>query len=178
MRIIAGKFKSRRLKTLKGDNTRPSSDRLKEAMFNQIGPYFDCGTLLDVFAGSGAIGFEALSRGMDKVTLIEKNRKAASIINQNIKALNIKNEVNLINGDALAVLKTIDETYDIIFIDPPYGFEKLEDVALLASKLLNENGTLLIETDKFTDVSKFIGKLTKTKEKQYGFVKLHTYEMS
>ncbi len=178
MRIIAGKFKSRTIKTLKGDNTRPSSDRLKEAMFNQLGPYFDKGSLLDVFAGSGAIGFEALSRGMDKVTLIEKNRQAQSIIQQNIKALGVNKEATLLSGDALAVLKTIDETYDIIFIDPPYGLKELEEAALLASHLLKEDGVLIIETDKFTDIKETIGMLKKTREKQYGFAKLHTYEMS
>ena len=175
MRIIAGKFKSRRLKTLKGDQTRPSSDRLKEAMFNQLGPYFEKGTFLDIFGGSGAVGLEALSRGMDKVTFIEKNPKAAKIIKENSKLLDVLEHITLQVGDVKRLLKTINEKYDIIFMDPPYEYQDIDTIVEMASNHLKENGWLIVETYK--DVELQVSKdLIQKDVRYYGISKLH-YQM-
>lgn len=178
MRIIAGKYKSRTLNTLKGDTTRPSADRLKESLFNQLGPYFSDETFLDIFAGSGAVGLEALSRGVKSVTMIEKDRKAQVIIEKNLKTLNIGKEANLLKGDAQAVLKTIKEQYDIIFMDPPYDYEHTEKIIHLCESLIKEDGIIIVETDKFKTLPDSINKLDKINEKLYGFAKLTKYEMS
>lgn len=176
MRIIAGKFKSRRLKTLKGDQTRPSSDRLKEAMFNQLGPYFEKGTFLDIFGGSGAVGLEALSRGMDKVTFIEKNPKAAKIIKENSKLLDVLEHITLQVGDVKRLLKTINEKYDIIFMDPPYEYQDIDTIVEMASNHLKENGWLIVETYK--DVELQVSKdLIQKDVRYYGISKLHYYQM-
>ncbi len=178
MRVIAGTLKSRTIQTLKGETTRPSSDRLKEAMFNQIGPYFSGGQILDVFSGSGAVAIEAISRGMTKATLIEKDRKAQAIIETNISNFKLKESTKLLKGDVQSVLKTINDKFDIIFLDPPYDYKEMEIVIELCEPLLKEDGILIMETDKFTDLPDSIKRLIKIKEKKYGFAKLHTYEMS
>lgn len=175
MRIIGGTLKSRKLKTLKGDITRPSSDRLKEAVFNRIGPYFNGGRFLDVFSGSGAIGFEAISRGIEKVDLIEKNPKAQRIILENMKDLKLTDKVVLYKGDAQAVLKTLNTEYDIIFMDPPYDYEAIETVIHLASKCLKEEGMMLVETDKNRSLPDKIGSLYKKDERLYGLAKITIY---
>lgn len=176
MRIIAGKFKSRHLKTLKGDQTRPSSDRLKEAMFNQLGPYFDKGSFLDIFGGSGAVGLEALSRGFEDVTFIEKNPKAAKIIKENVKTLDVSRQVEVKIGDAKHILKTIEKKYDIIFMDPPYEFNEIDTVVYLASLNLKENGWLIIETYKDIDIN-VSDNIIKKDTRVYGIAKLHYYQM-
>jgi len=85
MRIIAGKYKSRKLKTLSGDQTRPTLDHVKESFFNRVGPFFDGGNVLDVFGGSGAIAIEFLSRGAQSASIIENNKQAIAVIKENIK---------------------------------------------------------------------------------------------
>lgn len=178
MRVIAGKLKSRTLNTLKGDTTRPSSDRMKEALFNQLGPYFDGGHFLDVFSGSGAVAIEAISRGMAHADLIEKDKQAQKVIQKNIQSFQLSNQMNLLKGDAQAVLKTLNGPYDIIFMDPPYDYEAMHTIIELASRLLKESGVLIVETDKFTTLDASISNVVKYKEKQYGFAKIHQYKMS
>lgn len=149
MRIIAGYLKSRRIKTLKGDQTRPTSDRVKEAVFNKIGPYFEKGNLLDVFSGSGAIAFEGLSRGIERADLIEKSRKAAAIIKHNIQNLDLSSQATLHIGDAKAILMTLKIKYDIIFMDPPYKYQNYFDLIDIAGKLLrNQESIMILETDR------------------------------
>lgn len=178
MRIIAGKFKSRRLKTLKGDNTRPTSDRTKEALFNAIGPYFDGGSFLDLFAGSGAMGLEAISRGMDYVSFVENNRNAQKIIQNNINELGLNNETEIIRQDALDVIKTLKRKYDIIFMDPPYDYKHIERIIDSISPLLKDDGYLIVETQKDIILEDNYNNLKRLSSKTYGFSKIDTYEMS
>lgn len=178
MRVIAGQFKSRKLKTLTGDTTRPTSDRLKEALFNQLGPYFDSGLFLDVFAGSGAMSFEALSRGMRESTLIEKDVQAFKIIKENIRELELESKTHLLKGDAQVLIKTLKTQYDIIFVDPPYEYAFTEAIIEDLQRLLNNEGKIIVETRKNKDLPNHIASLVKTKEKTYGMAKVHIYEMS
>ena len=178
MRIIAGTHKSRKLKTLSGDNTRPSSDRLKEALFNKIGPYFNGETILDIFSGSGAISFEALSRGMSHATCIEKSRKAQRIIIENAKDLKLENKLDCILGDAKGIIGTLKMKYDIIFMDPPYDYQDTQMILEMLHPYLKDAGTIFVETDKFTTLPDKTEHFVKVEEKQYGFAKIHTYEMS
>lgn len=178
MRIIAGKFKSRNLKTLKSNETRPSSDRLKEGLFNKIGPYFTEELFLDVFSGSGAIGLEAISRGAKHVTLVEKERAAQKIIVENIKNLGVAQEARLIKTSAEVAVDKIEESrFDYIFMDPPYHYPELENLVERYFPKLKENGMIIVETDKQDVLPNIIGKLTKTDEKLYGIAKLTYYEM-
>ena len=125
IRVIAGRFRSRKLKTLPGAKTRPTSDRLRETLFNVIGPKVEGALFLDCYAGSGAVGIEALSRGAKKACFIEANAQAVQIICDNIEALDIayKEEAEVFSlgaSRAFKKLEKLDARFDIVFIDPPY----------------------------------------------------------
>lgn len=147
MRIIAGEFKSRKLESLKGDITRPTLDKVKESIFNRIGPYFDEQNILDVFGGSGSIAFEFLSRGIQQATIIEREPQAQQIIGLNIKNLRVENRVKLMKMDSFKAIKIINESFDYIYIDPPYRFNKFEKLMKLLEPLTKATTLLLYESD-------------------------------
>jgi 16S rRNA (guanine966-N2)-methyltransferase len=122
MRIIAGEFRSRNILAPKGERTRPTSDRAREALFNVLAHSFDLegANVLDIFAGSGALGFEALSRGAAKVTFVEHFLAAREAIEANIRALNVKDRASVVKLDAYKWLQTAEGPFDIVFADPPY----------------------------------------------------------
>ena len=125
MRVIAGKFRSRPLASLEGQGTRPTYDRLKETLFNVLAAagILEGAELLDLFAGTGSIAVEALSRGAAHVTLVENSRRAVRIINENLKTLNIADEAEVMECDvaeALRRLRQQNRSFDVIFLDPPY----------------------------------------------------------
>jgi 16S rRNA (guanine966-N2)-methyltransferase len=122
MRIIGGEFRSRRLQSLPGTDVRPTSDKMRETLFNILGTSIDGVVFLDAFAGTGAVGIEALSRGARHAVFIEKDRNAANLIKTNIAALEIGARARVIQGSAALYLEKIDA--DIVFIDPPYPKER------------------------------------------------------
>ncbi len=128
MRVIAGEFRSRRLKTLPGLATRPTPDRLRETLFNVLAPVIDGCLFLDAYAGTGAVGIEALSRGARKSVFVEKNRAAVEVIRENLASLGLADRAEVFTGKTLAVLERI--TADIVFLDPPYELEKEYESAL------------------------------------------------
>ncbi len=134
MRIIAGRFRSRVLKTVPGLAVRPTPDRLREAMFNVLGGDVEGRTFLDVYAGSGAVGLEALSRGARHVMLMEKSPAALAVIRENVAALGVQSEVTVLRGSAARLLETVQA--EIAFVDPPY-----EQVSQYGSSLLALSGT-------------------------------------
>ena len=131
MRIIAGKHKSRKLETLEGNNTRPMMDVMKESVFNTIGPFFDGDVVLDLFGGSGALSLEALSRGASFYYIVEKSYDAVKVIKKNVDSLKENDNVKILNMDyKLALKKFKDEnlSFDIIFLDPPYRLNIVEEI--------------------------------------------------
>lgn len=148
MRVIAGSAKRIQLKTLKGFETRPTTDRIKETLFNMIDPWIGDCSFLDLFAGSGGIGIEALSRGAKEAVFIEKNRAAAEVIRENLKAVRLQERAELIQADVSAGLCRLSgRQFDYIFMDPPYQgqFERstLERIGELG--LLKEDGLIIVE---------------------------------
>ncbi|MBC7926549.1 MAG: 16S rRNA (guanine(966)-N(2))-methyltransferase RsmD [Bryobacteraceae bacterium] len=121
MRIIAGEFRSRRLKTLPGLDTRPTPDRLRETLFNIIAPEIEDCTFLDAYAGSGAVGIEALSRGAAQAVFIERNKPAADIIRENLVLLGLTKRTEVLQGRVLQYLSK--RKADVVFLDPPYSLE-------------------------------------------------------
>jgi 16S rRNA (guanine966-N2)-methyltransferase len=130
MRIIAGRFRSRLLKSVPGLSVRPTPDRLREAMFNVLAGRVEGRVFLDAFAGSGSVGLEALSRGAQHVVLMEKSPAALQIIRENVEALGVREEVTVLRGSAARLLEGI--TADIAFVDPPYEQKSQYGTALLA----------------------------------------------
>jgi 16S rRNA (guanine(966)-N(2))-methyltransferase RsmD len=147
MRIIAGEFKGRRLKTPAWEGLRPTSDKLRETLFNILAPRIADARVLDVFAGSGAVGLEALSRGAARVTFVESDRRAAALIAVNASLCGAQNRCAIIRGTAPHVLRgPIDGSpFDVVLLDPPYDYEPLGDVLALAASQAAADGIVVLE---------------------------------
>ncbi len=153
MRVIAGRARSMPLKTPYGYDTRPTTDRIKETLFNMLNPYIPEADFLDLFAGSGQIGIEALSRGARSAVFVEREAKAVGCIEENVEFTKYKAESRIVRNDVITFLSGLTEVpYDVIFMDPPYG-QGLEQQALtiLSKKKFLYDTLLVIEADTNTD---------------------------
>lgn len=156
MRVIAGKCKRLILNTIPGDNTRPTTDRIKETLFNMINEEVVDSDFLDLYAGSGQIGIEALSRYARHATFVDNNKKAIECINNNLMKCSLEDEADVINSNCLSALKRFDaDSYDIIFLDPPYnkGYEREVLEYLSESNILRKDGLIIVEADLKSDFS-------------------------
>ena len=147
MRIISGSARGRRLKELQGMDTRPTTDKVKEALFNIIQFDIEGRQVLDLFGGTGQLGLEALSRGAERCTFTDQRREAAALIRENIKACGFQDQTHVVQGDAISFLSGCREKFDLIFLDPPYETELLETaIAHIARHdLLNVHGMMIAE---------------------------------
>lgn len=175
MRVIAGKYKSRQLKAVPSKLTRPTTDKNKENLYNMIGPYFDGGICLDLFAGSGGLGIEALSRGMDELYAVDKQYKAFQVIRENINNLKIEN-AHIIKADyrkALGSFKEEGVKFDLVLLDPPYGMKINKDIinTLKENGNLNKNCILVIE-DLTEEKLEYEAPFKLVKENNYGITSL------
>jgi 16S rRNA (guanine966-N2)-methyltransferase len=150
IKIIAGKNKGNILKTKEGITTRPTLNRIRENLFNIIRDKLSGAKILDLFAGSGAIGIEALSRGASEATFVELDKEAYKILNGNIKKTNNLEKSKIYNGDFRNFIKRSNDKFDIIYIDPPYHINAYEDALNLigSEDLLSENGIIILEAKK------------------------------
>lgn len=180
MRIIGGKHRGTKLYTLEGLDTRPTLDRVKEPLFSILNFDLPEATVLDLFAGCGALGLEAISRGAKKAVLCDNSKKAIHIIEQNVEKLKEKSNTQIINKDylkALEFLKQHNQKFDIVFLDPPYKkeFIKIACEKIMQYDLLNEDGIIIIETDRKAEIMDEIKKLNLFEiydERKYGRVEL------
>lgn len=177
MRVISGNYGGRPIKTLPGKTTRPTSDKVRGAMFNMIGPYFDGGRVLDLFAGSGGLSIEAVSRGMAQAVLVERDRQAQAIIKENIAMTKETGKFQLMQMEANQALPVVKGPFDLVFLDPPYAKETIvETITDLCQKdLLAEEVMVVCETDKQVQLPEEIADLGIWKEKIYGISKVTVY---
>jgi 16S rRNA (guanine966-N2)-methyltransferase len=169
VRIIAGKFKSRPLRALSGTDTRPTSDRLRETLFNVLTAgdpeALKDSVWLDVYAGTGAVGIEALSRGAHSVTFVENNRAAAKLIRENLKSLEVEEGFEVVEHDAARALRQLDTqalSCDYVFLDPPYRLHDAYEEALGfigQSQILRPISIVVAEHDKRHDPGESFGAL-------------------
>lgn len=150
MRVITGQYKGRRLKTLEGLSVRPTSDRMRETIFNILAPRIEGARVADVCAGSGAVGIEAISRGAEYVAFVESSRKTASVIEENLQHCKIEEGFKVFVRDALQAMKYFSaekQRFDIIYFDPPYESEIYSPVMwqIARGDLLTEDGIVLVE---------------------------------
>lgn len=143
MRLIAGRFGGRIIEGSGTSRTHPMSERIRGSLFNIIGDEIEGATVLDAFAGSGSLGFEAISRGATSATFIERDRVAQSVISNNIKTLDVEGQTKLVKAPVASWLETSDQQYDIIFADPPYHDLQLSTVFKL-KKVLKPNGLMVL----------------------------------
>ncbi len=177
MRVVAGTFGGRPLKTLDGKTTRPTTDKVKGAIFNMIGPFFDGGRVLDLFSGSGSLAIEAISRGMDEAVLVEKDRRAQAIIQENIKMTKSDKQFNLLKMEANRALEQVTGTFDLVLLDPPYAKEEIvKQIEIMDDKqLLSEDVMIVCETDKAVDLPEEVASFGIWKQKVYGISKVTVY---
>lgn len=177
MRIVSGEFGGRPLKTLEGKTTRPTSDKVRGAIFNMIGPYFDGGRVLDLFAGSGGLAIEAISRGMSQAVLVERDRKAQAIITQNINMTQAPQQFTLLKMDAERAINQLSGQFDLVLLDPPYAKASIVSTieALVDKGLLSDEVMVVCETDKSLVLPEEIAGLGVWKEKKYGISKVTVY---
>ncbi len=174
MRVIAGPARSLPLKTLEGPETRPTTDRIKETLFNMLQADVSGCRFLDLFAGSGAIGIEALSRGARECVFVENHKKAAACIRENLAFTHLEDGTELLECDALTAIGRLEdaggEVFDLIFMDPPYrkGLEKELILRLIHSRLVDEMTTIVVEAALDTEFSWLEDTIfTITREKTY-----------
>ena len=153
LRISGGTLKGRRLKTPNTPTTRPTSEKLRQSFFNINQHRISDSRFLDLFAGTGAMGIEAISRGAASATFIEQDRQALSCLRENVDALGISSQCHIIAGDVRKVLHRTANQFDIIYIDPPYGRGLSNPVITLldSSDILAQNGLLFLEETMYTD---------------------------
>ena len=156
MRVIAGKARRLVLKTIEGMDTRPTTDRIKETLFNMIHDRIPDCCFLDLFSGSGAIGIEALSRGAKYAVMVEQNPKAAQCIRENLKTTRLELDGLVMNCDVITALQRLEgrePVFDVVFMDPPYRMEWEKKILeqMIHSSLINEDTTIIVEASLDTE---------------------------
>lgn len=180
MRIIAGKYAKRNLYTLKSNATRPTSDKVKGSLFNSMGQFFDGGQVLDLYAGSGALGIEAVSRGYDHATLVDISNQACSVIKKNVALTKEVEKFDILkmrDTQALKLFQKEGKKFDLVFLDPPYAKEKITKIMtlLLKGDLLKEKAWIIAETDEHVDLPEVEG-FKLIKDHHLGRTKIKIYE--
>jgi 16S rRNA (guanine966-N2)-methyltransferase len=175
MRVIAGEFRSRRLTTLPGLDTRPTPDRLRESLFNILAPRIEGATFLDAYAGTGAAGIEAISRGAARAIFVEKSRAAVEVIRDNLHELGIESRAEVFTAKALTVLERV--TADIVFLDPPYELEReyTQALDLLGAR---QNPLVIVQHSSRLGLEEGYGSLRRTRVVKQGDNSLSFYEHS
>ena len=182
MRVIAGKYKSRRLAGPSGTQTRPTSDRLRETLFNVVAPAVEDSVWLDVFAGTGAIGIEAISRGARMVYFVESSRRAARTIRDNLAALGIEEGFEVVEREAPVALRQLDSqavACNFCYLDPPYRKKGDYDEVLgflSQSRVLSSGGLVIAEHDKRFDPGEAFGALRRQRVLRQGDSVLSFYK--
>lgn len=179
MRVVSGEFGGLNLKPVPGANTRPTAAKVKESIFNIINPYMSGGSCLDLFAGTGSLGIEAVSRGYNMSYLVDKDFKAINVIKENIVKTHVSDKFEVIAGkatDALKKLQTEEVKLDLVFLDPPYRMHITEEIVenMIADKLLNNGCLIVIETD-YEVTKSDLDSLSVLQEKSYGETKILIY---
>lgn len=173
MRIIAGKLKGQRLNAVPGNTTRPTADKVREAVFQVLGPFFDGGECLDLFAGSGSLGIEAISRGIEKAIFIDKHPKAIRTIHENLRVLKIEEQAEVYRTDAKRAIHAVAKrglAFDLILLDPPYQHV---DYSKILQKIDNfclskENGMVYCEHDVMMQLPDRLDRFRLVKKEHYG----------
>lgn len=180
MQVIAGTHRGRKLKTLKGDLTRPTSGLVRGAMFSILGDRLLDARVLDLYSGSGALAIEALSRGAKEAVLVERAADAQRIILANLEALGLSDRATLIRGEVLAKLKALSGPFDVVLADPPYRTVDWGQMlqAIQGPGLLSPQGVVLIEHAKGEDLPTESGQLRLVRGYQYGETHLALYHLA
>ena len=175
MRVITGTARGRRLVTLEGDDVRPTTEKVKEALFSAIQFEIEGRRVLDLFAGSGQLGIEALSRGAANAVFVDASKKSVDIVRQNLETTGFTKSSVVLNTDSIAFLRTRAEKYDIAFLDPPYRTGLLQKALEGIDRVMSDSGLIVAECPTDEEFPENAGGFIKTKEYKYGKIKLAIY---
>ncbi len=183
MRVVAGDRKGMPLKAITGDTTRPTTDKVKESIFNMIGPFFDGGTAVDLFAGSGGLGIETLSRGAAHALFIEKDSRAFQVLQENIKKCRYEDVSELFRVDATRAVKALlkrDIMIDYLFVDPPYHKKEYYDLVevLVEGGKLSQQAIIMCEHSREVSLPENYGVYRLVRQETYGstIISIYRYE--
>lgn len=185
MRVVSGDAKGRPLKAVPGTSTRPTTDKVKEAIFSMIGPYFEGGTVLDLYAGTGGLGIEALSRGMEQAVFIDLDSKSIETVRTNLKSIGYADRAEVYKNDAGRALKALskrDAMFDLVFIDPPYRLKHGDELMLTMQQLnlLQDQATVVLEYESSYIYPEVFGNFKQIRKSQYGetAVSIYIYQLN
>lgn len=177
MRVITGTARGRKLKTLEGGEViRPTTDRVKEAMFSIVQFELPGARVLDLFAGSGQLGIEALSRGAQSAVFVDNNAEAFETVKENLKTTGLYKNAEVLNTDSISFIKNSKLKFDLIIIDPPYKKGVSQEVLPYAAECCTDGATIICETDFSEELPDDLGSFVKHKEYKYSKTKLTTYK--
>lgn len=182
MRVISGIAKGHRLKAVPGRGTRPTSDRVKEAIFSMVGPYFDNEVVLDLFAGTGSLGIEALSRGCKKAVFVDRKRESIATIRNNLDSTGLAEAAECYQMTADRAIKWLQKqrmSFNLLFIDPPYRLKEMDELllAMVQGGIVRSGATIVLEHDKEHEYPEQVQALSLTKQAVYGNTALSLYSM-
>lgn len=177
MRVITGTARGRKLGQLQGMDTRPTTDQVKESIFNIIQFDIEGRRVLDLFAGTGQLGIEALSRGAAGCTFVDQRRDAATLVRSNLKLCRLSDRARVVQGEALSFLASDRERYHLVFLDPPYQTELLENALKKIAEIdiLMENGIIICESPADKVLPELPQPYRKGREYRYGKIKVTVY---
>ncbi|MEG0877155.1 MAG: 16S rRNA (guanine(966)-N(2))-methyltransferase RsmD [Oscillospiraceae bacterium] len=176
MRVISGDARGTRLETLEGEDTRPTVDRVKEGIFSAVHFALPGSMVLDLFAGSGQMGIEALSRGAKSCVFIDQNREATDIIQKNLRSAHLFEKARVASTSAESFAAMCKDKFDIVFLDPPYNNGTISAILPMVEKLVSEGGTVICETELSAELPSQCGKLQMAKQYKYGKVLVTRYK--
>ena len=183
VRVISGSARGRALKAVPGMGTRPTTDKVKEAIFSMIGPYFDGGYALDLFAGTGGLGIEALSRGMSQAVFIDMEFKSIDTVKSNLKQTGFTDQAEVYKNDAERAIKALakrDMKFDLVFLDPPYKLKHGDKLILTMEELglIGEDTVIVLEYESSYTYPEKIGSFEEGRKAVYGetTVSIYRYE--
>ena len=182
MRITGGHSRGRILSSLRGLDIRPTSDKIKEAVFNILGQNFTGLKVLDLFAGTGALGIEAISRGAERALFVDKSRQAVNLIKKNLAVCGYEDRGEVLQQDIIKGLKpdylTGNDLFDIVFIDPPYGKDLIPStlINLSEKKLLAESFSIVVESSRDEELPSVIDRLELSDTRTYGTTRIDFYQ--
>lgn len=174
MRVISGSARGRKLKELQGMDTRPTTDKVKESLFNIIQFEIEGRRVLDLFGGTGQLGIEALSRGADHCTFVDMRKEAAALIRENLRLTGLSERSRVVQGDALSFLSSCGEKFDVILLDPPYHTELLEKSVerITEFDILREHGIMICESAAERELPALPPPYERGREYRYGKIRL------
>ncbi len=177
MRIIAGTHRGKKLITLEGEQVRPTTDRVKESLFNILQFQLEGRRFLDLFAGSGQIGLEALSRGAALAVFVDASKESIRVVEKNLQATGLQERARVVMADFASYLRGCRERFDVAFLDPPYRSGLLEQALPLAAACMNPGGILLCEHPKDEEVPERAGDFARFRSYRYGKILLTSYRL-